>query len=246
MVEIYKEKVFDLLKPGDELKIRESSDGFFIQGVEKKIVLNANEMINYYKEGCKNRTTAATTMNAHSSRSHMALMLGVSKYDKIAEKKKMSVFNLIDLAGSEKFNVSEDVEETKKINLSLTQLGLVIRRLVDQINKKIKSDCPIPYRESVLTKILKQSLGGNCKTSVILCCSPANCNKDETINTLRFGENCKRIKNNVKQNIENSVSEYKAEINRLRSEILMLETQITGGKIDDKEKETMINVYIYS
>lgn len=242
MVEIYKEKVYDLLNPRVKLEIRESCDGFFIQGVEKKIVLNANDMINYYKEGCRNRTTAATTMNAHSSRSHMVLILEVSKYDKIAEKKKKSIFNLVDLAGSEKINVCEDPEETKNINLSLSQLGLVIRRLVEQINKKITGECPIPYRESVLTKILKQSLGGNCKTSVILCCSPANCNKDETINTLRFGESCKRIKNNVKQNVENSVSEYKAEINRLKSEIHRLETQRPGKEINDEEKEEMINV----
>lgn len=213
------EKINDLLDHSKEnLQIRGASEtGFYVEGLTRKKVLSERDMISLYQIGCKNRTTAATKMNDRSSRSHSVLLLNIKKRDKSDGKIATSVFSLVDLAGSEKFEAAGDDEhrreEGKMINQSLTTLGKVIKTLTD---RKFKKGDYVPYRESVLTKLLKQSLSGNCLTSLILCCSPAICNKEETLSTLRFGERAKQIKHEVHKNIIPSVNELQSIINQLK------------------------------
>ena len=149
---------------------------------------------------------------------------------------------LVDLAGSEKIDktgaTGTTLEEAKKINLSLTTLGKVIHALTD---KKIKH---IPYRESKLTRILSESLGGNSKTCLVITCSPHPFNEQETLSTLRFGTRARSIKNNAKVNREYTIPELKRLLEKAEKEIelkqdtielLTLEIQKLGGTIPGKE-----------
>lgn len=184
-------------------------------------------------------------MNQLSSRSHSILTISIKKLDKIDEEMKISIFNLVDLAGSERFETKNDqtvINESIQINQSLSALGLVIKSLID-IRRGKNSSGYIPYRNSLLTQVLHNTLGGNCKTSLILCCSPAICNKAETISTLQFGERTKMIRNTVSQNVSSSVPELKAKIRLLEAQIAKYQQQDRVKNIndDDIEKIVLIN-----
>lgn len=137
------------------------------------------------EKGAKNRTTAYTEMNADSSRSHSLFLIQIESEENVKGESvfKAGKLNLVDLAGSERQSktmaTGTRLEEAKKINLSLTALGNVISCLVDG------KSAHIPYRDSKLTRLLQDSLGGNTKTVMIAACSPADYNYDETISTLR-------------------------------------------------------------
>ena len=161
------------------------------QDIERRIV-----------EGTENRTIAATNMNATSSRAHTVVTIHfdqVSKHD-YGETKKTSVINLVDLAGSERASstgaTGDRLKESTNINRSLSTLGNVISALAD-ISSGAKRKIVVPYRESVLTKLLQNALGGNSKTVMIAALSPADVNYDETLGTLRFADRVKRIRNMV-------------------------------------------------
>merc|ERR1719327_137709 len=147
-------------------------------------------------------------MNEHSSRSHLVFFVTLEQKDLTTKSVKVGKLHLVDLAGSEKVaktGVSgERLDEAKNINRSLSALGNVINALTD------KKSTHIPYRDSKLTRVLQESLGGNAKTSLIITCSPSNFNEQETISTLRFGQRAKMIKNVVKVNHERSAEELKA------------------------------------
>ena len=147
--------------------------------------------------GQKNRVTCSTNMNDTSSRSHMIFLLNLNQFNSSDSSSKSSKLFLVDLAGSEKISktgaVGKILEEAKKINLSLTNLGKVIKTLAEKSSH-------IPYRDSKLTRVLKDSLGGNSKTTLIVTCSPHVVHLAETISTLRFGENAQKIKNKPKIN----------------------------------------------
>jgi kinesin family member 5 len=157
-------------------------------------------------QGQRNRITCATKMNEHSSRSHLILQLTLSQTALPDGPSKTSRLFLIDLAGSEKISKTgaegKVLEEAKKINLSLTNLGNVIKALSER-----KGQGHVPYRNSKLTKILRESLGGNSKTTLIVTCSPHEMHLSETISTLRFGENAQKVKNKPKINRELTVQE---------------------------------------
>ena len=170
--------------------------------------------------GASNRKTASTKMNDYSSRSHSIFMMTLSQRHVFTETRKSSKLYLVDLAGSEKVKHTEAkgarLEEAKKINRSLTTLGIVITRLTD-------GSSHIPYRDSKLTRVLQESLGGNSRTALIVCCSPSARNYAETLSTLRFGMRAKLIENTVRLNISVSVTELKTRLanaceenNRLR------------------------------
>lgn len=165
--------------------------------------------------GDKQRTVASTRMNNYSSRSHsLFIMEIIQKFTNEAEKR--GRLNLVDLAGSEKVGktgaTGETLEEAKKINLSLSCLGFVIHALTSGYEH-------IPYRDSKLTRILQESLGGNYKTTLIVAASPYSSNKEETITTLKFAARAKTIKNNVKMNIQNSPEALMAVIEGLKIEL---------------------------
>ena len=144
-------------------------------------------------------------MNAQSSRSHSCFIVTIEQRNSQDYSQKTGKLYLVDLAGSEKLGktgaVGQTKEEAKTINKSLSTLGLVINHLTDGVSTHI------PYRDSKLTRVLQESLGGNAKTSLIITCSPAKFNLEETISTLKFGARAKNIKNKAKVNRELSIQE---------------------------------------
>ena len=156
-------------------------------------------------QGTQNRSISATDMNARSSRSHTCFIVTVQQTNQRTFGQKTGQLYLVDLAGSERIEktgaTGKLLEEANMINKSLTNLGKVINHLTDG------KSTHIPYRDSKLTRVLQESLGGNAKTSLIITCSPAKYNLDETLSTLRFGARAKRIKNKPKVNKEMTIQE---------------------------------------
>ena len=157
------------------------------------------------KIGNENRAIGCTDMNAQSSRSHSCFIVTINQRNTRDFSQRSGRLYLVDLAGSERVDKTgasgNTLKEANQINKSLSQLGLVINNLTDGKQQHI------PYRDSKLTRILQESLGGNAKTSLIITCSPAKYNLDETISTLKFGARAKRIKNKPKINKELSIQE---------------------------------------
>lgn len=214
MLEVYKEHIFDLLDPmskSKEYSIHEDkTNGVHVRGLSQAFVSSSTEMASVLKQGCKTRRTGSTNMNTESSRSHLISQIILTQKDITTGEVKRSHLFLVDLAGSEKVDRSGatgvTLEEAKKINLSLSVLGLVINSLTDPRVSHI------PYRDSKLTRILQESLGGNSRTTLIINISPASGSYAETISTLRFGSRAKKIKNSVHINTELSVDQLKARI----------------------------------
>ena len=184
--------------------------GPYIQGITSFVVENTSAIHELIAEGQSNRRVGATAMNAESSRSHAVLMLSVTHKIKVGantgefsdeDLEKTSTLNLVDLAGSDRQNKSQAqgarLEEGNAINKSLSTLGMVINALVKAANSATPSMSAkhIPYRDSVLTWLLKESFGGNSKTVMIATLSPALDNYDETISTLQYADNAKQIIN---------------------------------------------------
>lgn len=204
-LEIYNEKVFDLLNPNGlkaSLDIREKAEAgeFFVEGLVKKIVNSRHDLIELITKGQANRATASTIMNDLSSRSHSILSLVIEK-SVSSEGGDSSVcsgkLNLVDLAGSERLTTSvqeKTGKETLAINLSLSTLAKCISALTSE------SRGYVPYRDSKLTRLLKDSLGGNAKTLMIACIGPTEPSTTETLSTLRYAARAKLIKNKPRIN----------------------------------------------
>ena len=216
MLEIYKEKLKDLCGNNSELKIKENkSKGIYVEGLTEIYVVSEEEMLEVLSLGERNRTVASTKMNSVSSRSHQLFILEVKqKLSNDTEKK--GILNLVDLAGSEKINqtgvTGNKLEEAKKINLSLSALGNVIKSLTSNSEH-------VPYRDSKLTRLLQESLGGNYKTTLVINCSPHIRNTEDTLNTLKFAQRAKSIKNKVHLNIKKSAEAYIKIIDGLKNQI---------------------------
>ncbi|KAI0318110.1 kinesin-like protein [Amylostereum chailletii] len=235
-IEIYNEKVRDLLNPKNtgNLRVREHpSLGPYVEDLSKLVVKSYDEMMTLMDEGNKARTVAATNMNETSSRSHavFTLILTMKRHDPDAnlDTEKVSRINLVDLAGSERANstgaTGQRLKEGANINKSLTTLGKVISALAlashsDGKKGKKKGEDFIPYRDSVLTWLLKDSLGGNSKTAMIAAISPAD--YEETLSTLRYADQAKKIKNKAVVNEDPNarlVRELKEELEMLRARV---------------------------
>jgi kinesin family protein 5 len=221
-LEIYKEIVHDLLDPESpgNLKVRETpSRGVWVQGLSEHFVTSVEDIIDLLQTGEKSRAVSATNMNAVSSRSHSLFILTLIQRNPDGSTKEGKL-NLADLAGSEKVGKTgasgDTLEEAKKINQSLSALGNCINALT-----KAKRG-HVPYRDSKLTHILRESLGGNSKTTLLIACSPHVFNVEETISTLKFGQRAKTIKNNVHVNQQRSVKELEAIIDNLTRELAYL------------------------
>uniref|UniRef100_A0A8R1HRZ0 Kinesin-like protein n=1 Tax=Caenorhabditis japonica TaxID=281687 RepID=A0A8R1HRZ0_CAEJA len=237
MMEIYCEKVRDLLTttppPKGGLKVREHpKNGFYVENLTTVPVNGFKEIETKIEEGTKNRTIAATQMNATSSRAHTIFKITFnqksSKQGGGASMKKSEI-NLVDLAGSERQSAAgtegDRLKEGIVINQSLTTLGRVIKALHDSQKANGGKKTQIPYRDSVLTCLLKNALGGNSKTIMIAAISPADINYEETLSTLRFADRAKSIKTNAVVN-ENQTERA---LRELREENLRLQGQIQGG-----------------
>ncbi|KAH9853391.1 kinesin-domain-containing protein [Lenzites betulinus] len=241
-IEIYNEKVRDLLNPKNtgNLRVREHpSLGPYVEDLSKLVVNNYDEMMTLMDEGNKARTVAATNMNETSSRSHavFTLLLTMKRHDVDTnlDTEKVSRINLVDLAGSERANstgaTGQRLKEGANINKSLTTLGKVISALATasqaegKKGKKGKAEEFIPYRDSVLTWLLKDSLGGNSKTAMIAAISPADVQYEETLSTLRYADQAKKIKNKA---IINEDPNAKL-VRELKEELEMLRARVSGA-----------------
>lgn len=206
MMEIYNEKVQDLLipiakRPKEGHKIREHKTlGIYVEGMSKHFVDTYDSIEKKMDEGSRNRSIAATEMNASSSRAHTIISIEFKQttIDNGKKREKLSVIYLVDLAGSEKVGktgaTGDRLKEAAGINKSLSVLGLVISALADKAQGKGKNSI-VPYRDSCLTRILQNALGGNSKTLMICAISPASDNYEETLSTLRYADQAKKIQN---------------------------------------------------
>ncbi|KAH0406465.1 kinesin, partial [Aureobasidium melanogenum] len=178
------------------------------------------------ERGGMSRAVAATNMNQESSRSHSIFVITVGQKNVETGSVKSGQLFLVDLAGSEKVGKTgasgQTLEEAKKINKSLSALGMVINALTDGKSSHV------PYRDSKLTRILQESLGGNSRTTLIINCSPSSYNDAETVSTLRFGMRAKSIKNKAKVNQELSPAELKALLRKAQSQVSSFETYISN------------------
>lgn len=219
MLEIYMEKIRDLLDINRiNLNIREDKvKGIYIEDISEYYVSSKEEIIELMSIGSDNRAIASTNMNETSSRSHSIVIISLHQKNNRDKSAKSSKLVLVDLAGSEKISKTGasglTLEEAKTINKSLTSLGMVINSLTDGKSNHI------PYRESKLTRVLQESLGGNSKTCLIMACSPSVYNEAETLSTLRFGNRAKNIKNKPKINKEVTVSELQLVIENLENSL---------------------------
>lgn len=238
LCEIYQEKLKDLLDTSKtNLNIREEkSKGVYIENLTEEDAHSTESVMNIIKKGINNRIVSSTNMNETSSRSHLLVIFTVSQFNSNDLTKKTGKLFLVDLAGSEKISktgaVGQTLEEAKGINKSLTALGMVINALTE----KNKSNGHIPYRDSKLTRILSESLGGNSKTSLIITLSPSSFNDSESLSSLRFGMRAKKVKNNAKVNKDISIQELKLEIDKLNIQSLKYQ-----WKVDKLEEYIKLN-----
>ncbi|XP_051961210.1 kinesin-like protein KIF1B isoform X4 [Xyrauchen texanus] len=241
-MEIYCERVRDLLNPKNKgnLRVREHPLlGPYVEDLSKLAVTSYTDIADLMDAGNKARTVAATNMNETSSRSHavFTIVFTQRKHDSETDlsTEKVSKISLVDLAGSERADSTgakgTRLKEGANINKSLTTLGKVISALAEVSKKKKKTDF-IPYRDSVLTWLLRENLGGNSRTAMVAALSPADINYDETLSTLRYADRAKQIKCNAVINEDPNaklVRELKDEVLRLKE---LLHAQGLGDILD--------------
>ncbi|XP_039618350.1 kinesin-like protein KIF1A isoform X4 [Polypterus senegalus] len=235
-MEIYCERVRDLLNPKNKgnLRVREHPlMGPYVEDLSKLAVTSYNDIQDLMDSGNKARTVAATNMNETSSRSHAVfnIIFTQKRYDAETDNtsEKVSKISLVDLAGSERADSTgakgTRLKEGANINKSLTTLGKVISALAEvdsgpnKNKKKKKAENFIPYRDSVLTWLLRENLGGNSRTAMVAALSPADINYDETLSTLRYADRAKQIRCNAVINEDPNnrlVRELKEEVSRLK------------------------------
>uniref|UniRef100_A0AAX7VEP3 Kinesin-like protein n=1 Tax=Astatotilapia calliptera TaxID=8154 RepID=A0AAX7VEP3_ASTCA len=246
-LEIYNEEVRDLLGKDQlqRLEVKERPDvGVYIKDLSGYVVNNADDMDRIMTLGHKNRSVGATNMNEHSSRSHAIFTITIECSEKGVDGNqhvRMGKLHLVDLAGSERQGktgaTGQRLKEATKINLSLSTLGNVISALVDG------KSTHVPYRNSKLTRLLQDSLGGNSKTMMCANIGPADYNYDETISTLRYANRAKNIKNKARINedpkdallrqFQKEIEELKKKLEEVTSAYKMVEMQ---AKIEEERK----------
>jgi len=213
---IYCEKVYDLLSPArEERKVRESPEKVvYVEGLVECVATHANEVLELLAKGNRVRSTAATNMNAHSSRSHCMLVLTVEQRHLKSNRTLIGKLHLVDLAGSESLartgNTGTRMAEGKDINQSLSTLARVVQALSEHRSH-------VPFRESELTRILQGSLGGNCLTTLLVAVSPLDVNGAETVASLRFAATAKKVVSTVKKNERQDIAGIKTELEALRA-----------------------------
>ena len=240
-LEIYNEHVKDLLNPralDASLRVRQHPTmGVFVEGLTKLRAIAADDIVRMLEAGGQVRAVAATAMNATSSRSHAIFTLRLRC--KTADNELASQLHLVDLAGSERADstgaTGDTLAEGSNINKSLTVLGMCLSRLADSVDKKPGSaGLHVPFRDSQLTWLLSDSLGGNSRTAMLANVSPADINCDETLSTLRFASVTKKIKTAAIINEDPQqrlIRELKAEIALIRDQIMAFESGGGGPSV---------------
>uniref|UniRef100_A0A671TTM4 Kinesin-like protein n=1 Tax=Sparus aurata TaxID=8175 RepID=A0A671TTM4_SPAAU len=241
-LEVYNEQIRDLLANAGPLAVREdSSKGVVVQGLSLHQPKSAEHILEALDSGNRNRTQHPTDMNATSSRSHAVFQIYLRQQDKTASLNPnvcIAKMSLIDLAGSERASATNAkgarLREGANINRSLLALGNVINALADPKSKKTH----IPYRDSKLTRLLKDSLGGNCRTVMIANVSPSSKSYDDTHNTLKYANRAKEIKSSLKSNVvslDSHIGQYAVICEKQRQEILQLKK-----KLKEYEEKNMV------
>ena len=238
-LQIYNEYISDLLFPEKKnLNIREDKNkGIFVEGLSEWIVDNPNDIYKLLGKGTENRAISSTSMNEISSRSHaiFIIILEQNILEEEKEIKKISKLNLVDLAGSERTRITgakgKQLEESKKINKSLSALGNVINALTE-LKGNINH---VPYRDSKLTRLLEDSLGGNCITTLITMISPCQDYINETLSSLSFAKRAKKIKNkpiiNEKIKYQTLIKQYEIQLKNLRNELCKKEEILNNNNL---------------
>ena len=243
-LEVYNEQVMNLLTKSGPLKLQEDSNGVVVGGLVLKQIHNADELFDLLILGNKNRTQHPTDANEESSRSHAIFQVHIRMTNKKTSVRRTVKLSMIDLAGSERAQSTKckglRFKEGANINKSLLALGNCINKLADGCKH-------IPYRDSNLTRILKDSLGGNCQTLMIANISPSSLTYEDTYNTLKYASRAKKIRTTVRANVvstsmpkefllkkcnENAseIEKLKAENEKLKERNKMMESQLTDQK----------------
>ncbi|XP_034033551.1 kinesin family member 4 [Thalassophryne amazonica] len=230
-LEIYNEDILDLLCTSKEkpaLSIREDpKDGIKIVGLTDKQVFTAQEMVSCLELGNSARTVGSTAMNIASSRSHAIFTItleqrrGADKINSVISK-----FHLVDLAGSERQKKTKAEGDRLKEGISINRGLLALGNVISALGDESKKNAFVPYRDSKLTRLLQDSLGGNSHTLMIACVSPADSNMEETINTLRYADRARKIKNKPIINIDPTVAEMK----RLKQQVQELQVMLLHAR----------------
>ncbi|NIG58810.1 kinesin-like protein KIF18B [Pontoporia blainvillei] len=231
--EVYNEQIHDLLEPKGPLAIREDPDkGVVVQGLSFHQPTSAEQLLGMLTRGNRNRTQHPTDVNAMSSRSHAIFQILVKQQDQIpglTQALRVAKMSLIDLAGSERASSThakgERLREGANINRSLLALINVLNALADAKGRKSH----VPYRDSKLTRLLKDSIGGNCRTVMIAAISPSSLAYEDTYNTLKYANRAKEIKLSLKSNVislDCHISQYASICQQLQAEVAALREKL--------------------
>ncbi|KAJ8970205.1 hypothetical protein NQ314_001352 [Rhamnusium bicolor] len=239
-LEVYNELVKDLLNPGPPLHLREDSKyGVTVAGIKVYKIQNPDELFSLLEQGNRNRTQHPTDANAESSRSHAVFQVYIHMTIKGTGEVRTAKLSMIDLAGSERGSATGYIgarfTEGANINKSLLALGNCINSLAD-------GQRHVPYRDSKLTRLLKDSLGGNCQTVMIANVSPSSLTYEDTYNTLKYATRAKKIKSNMKRNVVNvemHVGQYIKMVEDLQTENSLLKKQLTEEKIKNNSNDEL-------
>ncbi|XP_076726900.2 kinesin-like protein KIF18B [Callospermophilus lateralis] len=232
-LEVYNEQIHDLLEPKGPLIIREDPDkGVMVQGLSFHQPASAEQLLKMLTRGNHNRTQHPTDANATSSRSHAIFQIFVKQQDRVpglTQALQVAKMSLIDLAGSERASSThakgERLREGANINRSLLALINVLNALVDAKGRKSH----VPYRDSKLTRLLKDSIGGNCRTVMIAAIGPSSLSYEDTYNTLKYADRAKEIKLTLKSNVislDSHISQYVTICQQLQAEVASLRKKL--------------------